>query len=787
MNSFPTICSLSRLVIAIAGLLASGCCSCLPRIDPSGERCFIWPNQQTVDVVPATSTVGNPFAPPVFTDPVFPQATMPVAGAAIASPMAAPVLPSNQVMPPNQVLPPNTVASETLTITPERVLAPIGSEVVLKAGICTDDNYLITDQKIEWLVARQNAGEIVELGGKGICRNPLMPWNKPKKIDNQYGIGYTAAIPLTLDRGTGNPSDDVAIEPGHAWASITSPVEGSSHITAVAPVVKGLSQRRASATIYWVDVQWTFPPAVVSGGSSQILTTNVRRQSDGTPLAGWLVRYEVADGGGTLSGGQSGQAVEVSTGVDGNASIDVTPTGGVGNTTRITMQIVRPARFAGSDMPRLVVANGATNVNWDGSSTYLPPADDLGASDPVLPIPSGGSNVSPPITPAEPAVIQRPILELEVRGEPTGQVGGEARYEVVISNRGNAPATGLTLSDRFDEGFRHPSDNLGSRNIDKPLSVTLGPGQSHTEFITFEVVRAGSICHDVKVRSREGAEASKQVCLEVIQPAVQPQPGLEVRKDGTRQNVVGETTLFKLSVKNTGAVPLTNVEVLDQYDSVFLAKPLTQGYETIRDTDNKSRFLWRIPRLEVGATERFEVECICQAPKLRACSIVQVSGDGGPGIGMVPSADEHCIEIVEARGPGAGGAADVVPPSGGGRGISLSISPYNKKPLAGSRATYQFFVQNNSNSTDEQIQLRVLFPPEIIPDMATLQSVVAGQLNGNELRFNPVASIRANERLSFTVTTSVLKAGFVNITAEVTSKNFPQGVQKTEQVEIVGF
>ncbi|TWU25842.1 DUF11 domain-containing protein [Bythopirellula polymerisocia] len=766
------ISSTPKLVLALAALVVSGC-ACLPRIDPSGERFFIWPNQEATSAVLAAPAIGNPVAPPVFTDPVFPQATMPTASAAAASTFGAPVQPGN------------TVAPETLTISPERVLAPIGSEVILKAGICTDSNYLVTDQKIEWLVARQNAGEIVELGGKGYCRNPLLPWNKPKKIDNQFGIGYTAKVPMTINRGTEDPSDDVEIEPGHAWASITSPVEGSSHVTAVAPVVDGWPQRRASATIYWVDVQWTFPASSVSGGSSRILTTNVRRQSDGTPLEGWLVRYEVAEGGGALSGGQSGQAVEVPTGADGNASIDVTPTGGAGNMTRINMQIVRPARFAGSDMPRLVVANGATNVVWDGSSTYLPPADDLGTPSPSFPTPGNGETT--PITPAEPAVVQRPNLELEVQGEQTGQVGGEARFEVVIRNRGNAAATGITINDRFDEGFRHPNDNLGSRNIDKPLSITLGPGQSHTEYITFEIVRAGNLCHDIIVRCREGSEASKRVCVDVVPSATQANSGLEVRKDGVRQVMVGKTTLFTLSVKNTGAVPLSNVQVLDEYDSVFLAKPLTPNFREIPNSGNKPTFLWQIPRLEVGATERFEVECVGQARKQRACSIAQVEADGGPGIGMVPSADDHCLEIVDARNPETGGTADVVPPAGSAGGLRLSISPYNKKPLAGSRATYQFFVENSTNNTDEQIQLRVLFPPEIIPDMATLQSVVAGQLNGNELGFNPVASIRANERLSFTVTTSVLKAGIVNITAEVVSKNFPQGIQKTEQVEIVGF
>ena len=228
--------------------------------------------------------------------------------------------------------------------------------------------------------------------------------------------------------------------------------------------------------------QWTFPPAAITAGGSQVLTTTVRRQTDGTPIAGWFVRYEVAAGAGTLRGDEAGQVVEVPTDSNGRASIDVTPTGSAGNTTRITAQIVRPERFGGSDAPRLVIANGAITVNWtDGGSDYVPPPDNLDRPVPTYPIP--GEGFAPPgnfdqgsIGVPTPAPAVRPpltrrgaVLELEVYTNDTEtEVGKQARFEVVIRNTGDSTATGVVLNDSYDRGLAHlrdPERIAGDRQI----------------------------------------------------------------------------------------------------------------------------------------------------------------------------------------------------------------------------------------------------------------------------------------------------------------------------------
>ena len=133
------------MALAVCALVAGGCAG-LPRIDPTGERVFVWPSNQAPAVAP---TIGNVQAPPVYTDPIFPQPSL----------VPTPGYPSFTTP---------QVPQDTLTISPQRVLAPVGTEVLLKTGLCTRDHYLLTSARIDWMIARESAGEFISIGGRGL-------------------------------------------------------------------------------------------------------------------------------------------------------------------------------------------------------------------------------------------------------------------------------------------------------------------------------------------------------------------------------------------------------------------------------------------------------------------------------------------------------------------------------------------------------------------------------------------------------------------------------------------
>ena len=225
----------------IAGALpCAGCASWqLPRIDPTGESLLIWPDQPPVAVVapppgvpvvvapgvappfvaPAPPPVvplpsGNVQAAPVYSD--VPAAPLAPAPAAIGPPIVTvpavlvappgvpvPVIAQSIAVPPPGAVP---VGQDYLRITPDRVLAPVGSEVVLKAGICSAAGYLLKDHRVEWLLSRDGPGQFVDVAERDEIDIFRWTWDTPHKHDNWYVVGATVRPAGCSDSRNSGPS-----------------------------------------------------------------------------------------------------------------------------------------------------------------------------------------------------------------------------------------------------------------------------------------------------------------------------------------------------------------------------------------------------------------------------------------------------------------------------------------------------------------------------------------------------------------------------------------------------
>lgn len=815
--------ALARL--AIAGLLfavaASGCAR-LPRIDPTGERIFLWPDQQPPGMAAAAPTFAptpsNVVAPPVFAadqspgllglgvlgdggcldravngptviGPAVgvPQPGTPVAAGPVRSRVAGAVGLQDRV------------SGDRVVITPQRVLAPVGTEVIVRAGVCGEDGYLRTNRRIDWLLGKQGVGEFVQVGEEGERDIGRLPWRAPEKHDNHYAVGYTSPFHTCLRRGNADRLDDIQVRKGDAWITVSSAQEGTSYVTAAAKSVDNWDTRRASTVIYWIDAQWQFPaPATVEAGRPHTLTTVVTRQSDGAPIEGWIVRYEVVDPNAARLGYDAGQASEATTDNRGRASVEVTPTDPNQGATTINVTVVRPEQAGLAASPRINVGQGATTITWGaGVATPTPP--------PVLPpidnppAPPTPPNFQPPgdNVPIPPQPTGRPQLEVSLRQLTPDPIkeGDPVAFDVLVQNRGDGFARNLKITDRFDAGLAHAGDTQGRNAIEYTDMRDLGPGESDSIRLEFSVLQAGRREHRVTVTA-DGPPGGPPVsafddAVFTATALAPPAPTLDVQflaPVPVQVTSGGEAREFRCVVQNTGPTPATNVVLRFRSDARFLRvtghEPVRPDLgETLRRYNEASVQVieFTIARLDPGARHReLRFACVGEQDTPQARVTIEATADGGGD-----AIDEAIVEVLPAPagadlgGPNPGGGP-VAPASP----VEIRILESANPTTVGRTQTLNAIVTNIGSTVLRDVELQVYLPEQFEPQLKQIVPQTATPFPNRTLNFAAIAQLRPNEETRVLIPILAAKQGLAGIEVNVRSPDLPSGATLTRQVTV---
>jgi uncharacterized repeat protein (TIGR01451 family) len=251
---------------------------------------------------------------------------------------------------------------------------------------------------------------------------------------------------------------------------------------------------------------------------------------------------------------------------------------------------------------------------------------------------------------------------------------------------------------------------------------------------------------------------------------------MEVRKTGPKQKRVGEQAEFKIIVRNTGTVPLTNIEIVDSYELALEPVDASEGFVIGMD-----ELVWKVARLEPGKELQRQVHSKCVSPAERACNRVTVRSDQ-----TTPIADEACLEILAAGAPPA--AEPGKPPAATSQlsNLRLSITDLGDPLRVGQSSSYRVFVTNSGQTPDSAVRLTVTLPPEMTLVQTGLRAPARYTVDGQTLRFDPVAEIRAGETLTYNIPMQANRAGNARVTAELTSTGLGRVVSQQESTEILG-
>jgi uncharacterized repeat protein (TIGR01451 family) len=559
----------------------------LPRIDPSGERLLTW------TPTPITAVPGG----------------------------AVPA-----------------IAAPGLTLTPARIIAPVGSEVLMVAGVHGPGNPNLVGQRVEWLLDQSSVGQFLAVGQSETPRI-LRFDTPPQKVSNQYAVSETQSSPRIITRGTIDPADDVSILPGQAWVTVTSPIEGTSYVTAFAPDIQGVQSNRQSGTIHWVDVRWTAPnSATAPVGSKHSVVTTVMRATTGAPLAGYKVRYELAGGttagfGPALSGG-----VELTTNEQGIATAELASSDASGGVSHLNVQLVRPAGIVPGSQEALVLGSTSVAVTWAPPASAQPalPGAAIGGSTPpaemappVVSPPLGGQQQTPPS--AQAANIQ---VRVSSPAEAV-RVGAQAAFEIQLFNRSGRALQNVTIRDVFAAGLRHATRATSIERTEKEIP----PGETKIE-LNFTVTQPGQHCHTVDVSIGGQRVATAQGCVTAI--AANGQAGeatFTIKKTGPQRLQVGEIGLYKVEVTNLGTQPINGLRLKESWAQGLKAIQATVGNETT----GANEITWQYDKLlAAGGSVLFEVRYQAVAAAAKSCSQTTIEAGGAS------KSEELCIEITPA-------------------------------------------------------------------------------------------------------------------------------------------
>ena len=788
----------------LLSLCAGGCANFrLPAIDPSGESIFLpapnfttvaperglglgglvsggvapaWqapPQPELCDLgaiggvpysiyTPPPSPIPNAYIQPTLpTVPALPYSTpvIPPAGSypaipVVPNPLANPPLPTAlqgaTELTGQTSLNPRDGIPGRLTINPTRLVAPVGQEVILRASICGLDGLMMLNEPIEWMLSPNSVGTILE-----VDQNNKPLWRQlfrrpPYKVNGSYAMGLTSSARQMIPRGGPGPYDDLILERGQTWVSVTSSAEGATHVTGRANRVAGWEDRRASATIHWIDGQWRFPnPQSAALGAPAQLCTQVARATSGSPIAGWRVQYRIA--GGTPAAFSDGtQATETTSDSRGQACVRLAPTDG--NTTGVThvqARIIRPGQGS-SDLSDLVVGEGTTTVTWGASGLPVNPDAGIpaGAQDPTdeppftNSIPNPPSNVpdrpfeSPPESGgAEPFIPARPPqLQVQANGPTEARVGQEVVYTFEVRNPDSSTAEGVQMTNDIPRGLQYlgslPEGNVYGKRIVWELGNIPSGDEPRRVQVRYRVLNVDTI-RNCAIVGWKGAPPIDD--CQTTSVAINPIQ-IEIRGDESAR--IGQDVVSDIYVTNVGPERIDNLKLIDDYD---------------RGLYHEQESPMEIPELfslQPNETREFKVvfQVTGSGPQ---CHTATIRADG-----QILATAEDCINAPGSGVPSEPGAGLVIPPSNSGNagGIpAVKIQVIGPREMTvGQSADFDITVTNTGTTPLTDLQIEHDSDPRLVPTYSDPPLARDG-VNGNAVAWQTISSLAAGQVLPFRI------------------------------------
>ena len=340
--------------------------------------------------------------------------------------------------------------------------------------------------------------------------------------------------------------------------------------------------------------------------------------------------------------------------------------------------------------------------------------------------------------------ITRPRLTLAKTGPQTVQVGQPAVFQLVLTNAGTGPATGVMLHDHLPEGLRHANGPEVETDIG-----TLAPGENKTIVLETTAVKAGRFVNQAVASGDDGLQALAQVAVVVTQPA------LTLDKTGPKRLFLGRVGEFHIEVANPGSAPATNARVIDTLPPEFEFVEASDGGKF----DPATRAVtWNLGALPAGQKQMISVKGLAK-------------GAGDPINQAVAQADGG----LEAK-------ASIAVRLEGVPALLLEVVDLEDPIEVGAETTYEIRVVNQGTSPTTNLQIIATVPAGMTTRDAT--GPAPHRLQGQQVIFEKLPSLAAKADALYRVKVVGDKPGDMRFKVQMTSDQLRSPVYEEESTRV---
>ncbi|NLF40545.1 DUF11 domain-containing protein [bacterium] len=359
-----------------------------------------------------------------------------------------------------------------------------------------------------------------------------------------------------------------------------------------------------------------------------------------------------------------------------------------------------------------------------------------------------GCNVSCAMVEALPRVCfailgTKPSVEIEKAGPETAILGDQVTYTINVANTGSGVARNVRVVDDLPAGLKHAS---GQSQLETVLG-DLAPGETRCITITVTAAARGKHCNKATVKSDNAGSDDATACTEVLEP------GIKITKvTDTKEQYIGKTAGYTITIENTGNMALHNVTIRDA------APANTEMVKADGGAMAGNGATWTFAELPVGGKQ--------------TVSMTLTSG--------VPGTHKNCAQVSAQEGVGGEACAETL--WKGNPAILLEVIDTEDPLQIGEETTYVIDVTNQGTADDKNVQIVVNFPAEISPVSAAGAS--AGAVAEKTVTFEPYAVLAPKQTIEFRIKAKAAQVGDSRLKVQLTSDMLKSPVTEEESTHV---